>query len=226
MKRTLVVSDIHGELYLFEELLNEVNYNHESDQLILLGDYIDRGPMSKDVLNRVIELKKSGAIVLRGNHDDMMIKAAYGELEVRDRWERSGGITTLKSYDQSIQTMTIPNSQIFNEHVEFLKGLDYYYESDDYIFVHAGIQPDTLLHKTDPNMFMWIREEFYQKYEADKNVVFGHTPTSIIQGKGKHGVYFGENNIIGIDGAAAYGGKLNCLELPSKRTYYTSKNQR
>lgn len=224
MKRTLVISDIHGELNLFEELLDEVNYNNESDQLILLGDYIDRGPKSKDVLNRVIELKKSGAIVLRGNHDDMMIEAANGELEVIDRWERSGGITTLQSYDASIKTMVLPNSQIFKEHVDFLKGLDYYYELDDYIFVHAGVQPDLPLHKTDPYIFMWIREEFYQKYKADKIVVFGHTPTSLIQGKGKHDVCFSENNIIGIDGAAAYGGRLNCLELPSRRTYYTSKN--
>lgn len=224
MKRTLIISDIHGELDIFNKLLQKAKYDADKDQLILLGDYVDRGPNSRGVLNRVIELKKQGAIVLRGNHDDMMVAAVNDEPGARERWERGGAISTLQSYDTSIKSMDIPTTDIFLEHIAFIKELDYYHETGEYIFVHAGVQPDTPIQKTDPYTLVWIREEFYHAYAGDKIVVFGHTPTSLLQGKGNHGVYFGSNNIIGIDGAAAYGGKLNCLELPSKNVYYTRKN--
>jgi len=75
MKRTLVMSDIHGELEMFERLLSDVKYDPDQDQLILLGDYVDRGPNSRKVLDKVIELKAEGALVLKGNHEDLMIKA-------------------------------------------------------------------------------------------------------------------------------------------------------
>src|SRR5690606_23504955 len=99
MKRTLVISDIHGELALFEELLQEAGYNAAEDQLILLGDYVDRGPDSKGVLERVVELKKQGAIVLRGNHDNMMLAAVNDEPGAKERWARNGAIPTLQSYN-------------------------------------------------------------------------------------------------------------------------------
>ena len=223
MKRTLVISDIHGEYELFDALLKKINYNHEEDQLILLGDYIDRGPKSKDVLNRVMDLKEKGAIVLRGNHDEMMVHAVDDEPKARDRWARNKGEVTLQTYDPSIDKIQIPDCDEFEKHVEFIRSLDYFYETDDYIFVHGGVEPGTPVEESDPFKLIWIREEFYLGYNGEKTVVFGHTPTSILQGKGNHNVYFGENNVIGIDGAAAYGGRLNCLELPSKKVYYTSK---
>lgn len=223
MGRTLVISDIHGELELFDELLEKVAYDSQQDQLILLGDYVDRGPNAKGVVNRVIELKREGAIVLRGNHDNMMVDTVDEKPGVRERWERNNALLTLQSYDAALTQFELPTSDVFMEHVAFLRELDYYYETDTHIFVHAGVQPDTPLEETDPHTFVWIREEFYDNYQGEKTVVFGHTPTSLIQGKGKHGIYFGDNNIIGIDGAAAYGGNLNCLELPSENVYYVRK---
>src|SRR5699024_10213901 len=124
---------------------------------------------------------------------------------------------TLQSYDPTIEISHIPNSDLFHEHVAFLNTLDYYYETDDYIFVHAGVDPTIPIHETDPWTLIWIREEFYNQYQGDKTVIFGHTPTKRFHKK--HDVYFGPNNIIGIDGGAVYGGQLNCLELPSKRTF-------
>jgi serine/threonine protein phosphatase 1 len=218
MKRMLAISDIHGELELFNKLLEKVEYDASEDQLILLGDYVDRGPDSKGVVDRVMELKKQGAIVLRGNHDEMMISAIDGSDFDRERWYRNGALPTLQSYDPSINDMDIPDTDLFLEHVDFIKNLDYYYETEDYIFVHAGVQPGVDRKETDSDKFVWIREEFYEHYNEDKVVIFGHTPTALLQGKGKHEVYFGNNNIIGIDGAATYGGQLNCLELPSKKT--------
>src|SRR5699024_5633956 len=98
MKRILAISDIHGELKLFDSLLEKLNYDADEDQLILLGDYIDRGPNSKGVLNRVSELKRNGAIVLRGNHDEMMLNAVNGVPEALERWERNGALITLQGF--------------------------------------------------------------------------------------------------------------------------------
>lgn len=71
MSRTFLISDIHGELYLFKELLEQVKYDDAKDQLILLGDYIDRGPTSKEVLDFIMTLKENGAKVLMGNHEQI-----------------------------------------------------------------------------------------------------------------------------------------------------------
>lgn len=223
MKRILVISDIHGELKLFDSLLEKVKYDADEDQLILLGDYVDRGLDSKGVLNRVSELKRNGAVVLRGNHDEMMLNVVDGVSGALERWERNGALMTLQSYDSSKESVILSAGAEFEKHISLIREMDYYYETKDYIFVHAGVSPDTPVQKTDPHTFLWIRELFYEKYSGDKTVIFGHTPTSAIRQEKNHDIYFGENNIIGIDGAATYGGQLNCLELPGKRTHSVAK---
>lgn len=223
MKRILVISDIHGELKLFDSLLEKMKYDADEDQLILVGDYVDRGPDSKGVLNRVSELKRNGAVVLRGNHDEMMLNVVDGVSGALERWERNGALMTLQSYDSSIESVILSAGAEFEKHISLIREMDYYYETKDYIFVHAGVSPDTPVQKTDPHTFLWIRELFYEKYSGDKTVIFGHTPTSAIRQEKNHDIYFGENNIIGIDGAATYGGQLNCLELPGKRTHSVAK---
>ena len=219
-ERLLAISDIHGKKDTFIELLNNIGYDSAQDQLILLGDYVDRGPNSRAVLNQVIRLQEEGAIVLRGNHDDMLVAAYRGEPGALERWERNGAIHTLQNYDSTIETMTIPQTDEFRQHVEFIESLAYYHETPDYIFVHAGINPARPLEDTDPFDFVWIRDAFFKEYSGDKTVIFGHTPTSLLHDdQHDHSIYFGTNNIIGIDGAAVYGGNLNCLELPSKRVF-------
>lgn len=217
MTRILAISDIHGDDKKFKKLLDKVNYDPTNDQLILVGDYVDRGPNAKGVINMVMDLKEKGAIVLSGNHDEMMVAAANNEERAWERWERKGALFTLQSYDPTIEDMRIPEDETFHEHVAFLKTLDYYYETDDYIFVHGGVHPSTPIHDTDPWTLTWIREEFHNGYQGEKPVIFGHTRTAHFHGGDKHDVYFGSNNIIGIDGGAVYGGQLNCLELPSKK---------
>lgn len=220
MTRMLAISDIHGSIVQLTKLLKKVDYNPNQDQLILVGDYVDRGPDSKAVLEKVKQLKAEGAIVLRGNHDDMFVGAYYNQPKAWDRWERNGAIHTLKNYDPTIETMQVPDNPLFAEHVKLIESFDYYYETDDYIFVHAGVVPGVSLEETDPFDLVWIREKFHDNYSGDKTVIFGHTPTYYLHDdKNNHNVYFGENNIIGIDGGAVYGGQLNCLELPSKKVY-------
>lgn len=232
MKRTLVISDIHGELEMFERLLNNVNYNPEHDQLILLGDYVDRGPNSKKVLDKVIKLKQQGALVLKGNHEDMMIKALTtdDERSWKNWTNRNGGNKTLISYGFKDTEFTVLEEDKFvkpvllseelESHLEFIQGLDHFIERDDFIFVHAGVHPTTPIAETDPYILMWIREEFHEGYTGEKTVIFGHTPTKYLhKNDDNHSLYFGANRIIGIDGAAVFGGQLNCLELPSQELH-------
>lgn len=100
MKRTLVISDIHGELAMLTALLEKVSYTPGTDRLFLLGDYIDRGPESKATLDKVIELVAGGAVALKGNHEDMMIKSLIdGNERIWRNWTgRNGGDATLQSY--------------------------------------------------------------------------------------------------------------------------------
>ncbi|MGM7684757.1 metallophosphoesterase family protein [Cytobacillus sp. Hm23] len=233
MKRMLAVSDIHGDIEKFERLLTLVKYNKEQDQLLLLGDYVDRGPQSRAVIDKIIELKNDGAIALLGNHDKMMIDAFANQDDPMNlkRWYYNGGIKTLQNYGYEIKrddakywytTDEFPDPIAINDeihpHIEFLKGLPYYYETEDYIFVHAGVHPETPIHDTDPYTLVWIREEFHHGYTGNKTVIFGHTPTNYLHKRPD--VFFGKNNIIGIDGGCAYGGRLNCIELPSMNVLY------
>ena len=103
------------------------------------------------------------------------------------------------------------------EHLAFMAGLEHYHETDDTVFVHGGVDPETPLAETDPNLLLWIRERFILGYDGPKTVVFGHTATELIHGS--FDVYFGDNKVIGIDGGAVYGGLLHCLELPSRRVH-------
>ncbi len=221
-RRTLVISDVHGELERFERLLDDVRYDPGEDELILLGDYVDRGPDPRGVVERVIGLRNGGARVLMGNHEQMMVGAFAGDQTSIVRWFHNGARETLRSYDHPAADFDhLPQSlepvPEMAEHLEFMAGLDYYHETDDTVFVHGGVDPDTPLEQTDPHLLLWIRERFFRGYSGPKTVVFGHTATELIHGSPD--VYFGENNVIGIDGGAVYGGLLHCLELPERRVY-------
>ena len=227
----LAISDIHGNLEKFEKLLEIVQYNKDLDQLLLLGDYIDRGPNSRAVLDKVIQLKKEGAIALIGNHEKMMIDAFNGDPMNLKRWYYNGGIKTLQNYGYEIEmddaeywytTDEMPKliqmNDNISDHIEILKEFPYYYETDTHIFVHAGVHPVTPIESTEPHTLVWIREEFHNGYTGEKSVVFGHTPTNHLHESSD--VYFGDNKIIGIDGGCAYGGRLYCLDVWSAQVFY------
>lgn len=233
LDRILAIGDIHGELSLFESLLEKVAYHPEKDQLILIGDYIDRGPDSRGVLEKVMALHDQGAIVLRGNHEEMMLNAIDNGDGSLEHWLRNGASGTISSYMDGMGDLadmdggqlghalqTIQETEIFDKHVRFIRTLDYTFQTPEYIFVHAGLDPELSLSETDKHTLVWIREPFFTDYRGEKTVIFGHTPTSYLHGDDQcHDVYFGDNRIIGIDGGAVFGGQLNCLELPNKKIH-------
>nr|WP_289037086.1 metallophosphoesterase family protein [uncultured Allobacillus sp.] len=219
MNRNLMISDIHGHLNAFEQLLEKVNFQPASDQLILLGDYIDRGPSSKETIEFVMDLQANGAIALRGNHDDWFLQWLQDPSQVSPNFLLNGGMETIQSYldelgdDYSLPAQEEWASYIrenYPAHVEFLNELPLYYEHEEFICVHAGIDPLQVNWKnTSKENFLWIRKEFHQgEIDSDKPIIFGHTPTKGLQAHAH--VYF-DNNKIGIDGGYTFGYQLNCL---------------
>lgn len=233
MNRILAISDIHGELALFEELLLKANYNPDEDQLFLLGDYIDRGPASSGVLNLVSELQGKGARILLGNHEAIMLNACRSGLAKQwNHWVGlCGGDATLASYgyqlsdfEDAIASHTLPSFiktlPKLEEHLQLIENFETYIELEDAIFVHGGVVPGVAMSETDPMQLLWIREEFHAGYQGDKTVIFGHTPTyRLHHNPTDYSVYFGENNIIGIDGGAVFGGQLHAFEWPSRQIF-------
>ncbi|KRE99883.1 hypothetical protein ASG89_27565 [Paenibacillus sp. Soil766] len=226
MKRLLVVSDIHGCADEFKELLDKVKFNPEEDQLILLGDYVDRGPASRETVEHVMLLvREKGAIALKGNHDQRFLEVMNGTDDLTEmKFFEHGGIQTFQSFsgvrDFDLKTAKERIRANCSEHLAFLRELPLYYENDTHIFVHAGLNPAYVDWKTQPERdFIWIRAPFVQqKTVVKKIVVFGHTTTKDIHGKAE--VWF-DTDKIGIDGGCAYGLQLNLLEIKGKNQYRT-----
>ncbi|WP_061568090.1 metallophosphoesterase family protein [Caldibacillus debilis] len=217
--RTLVISDIHGCLNEFLELLDLVDYQAGKDRLILLGDYVDRGPKSKEVVQKVMDLAKNdNVVVLRGNHDQRFVTLVENRNpEMQKIFIKYGGLETLKSYCPFLEDNDLVGAfefirKAYSHHIDFLKKTKLYYEDNHYIYVHAGLNPNYENWKNQPERdFYTIRGEFINhKTNTEKKVVFGHTVTVFIHGSAD--IWFSEDKI-GIDGGCAYGYQLNCLEI-------------
>lgn len=214
-------------------LLKKANYDSSTDQLILLGDYVDRGLKSKHVVRQAISLMYDyGATVLKGNHDDMMVAALKHDKEEYDaQWLNNGGFMTLISYiggdyfeegfnwDKYIEVKEFIRKH-YQHHIEFLDSLPLYYDDDHHIYVHAGINP--LINEwkdTSDDDFIWIREQFFRNHTGlDKKVIFGHTPAAHLHDTAD--IWFDpKGDKIGIDGGCAYGRQLNLLEITEEGLY-------
>ncbi|NHN34607.1 metallophosphoesterase family protein [Paenibacillus agricola] len=235
MKRTLVISDIHGCYEPFNQLLELMKYNRTEDQLIVLGDYVDRGPCSKEVIEQIMRMvREDGVIALRGNHDQRFIHVARsGDPKVTSTFLEYGGKQAVMSYldldfwDDTWATETIQQFrrvvvERYQQHLSFMESLPYYYEDKTHIYVHAGLDPSYLDWKSQsPKEFMYIRELFIKnKTVVNKTVVFGHTKTVEIHGSAD--IWFGGDKI-GIDGGCSSGLQLNGLEITDGSTYRTYK---
>ena len=220
MKRTIMISDIHGCIKPLNQLLNLIGYNPTDDHLILIGDYVDRGPDSKAVVDRVMDLVRNhGAIALRGNHDQRLYDLVNSQSrDVRTKFLEHGGIQTIQSYCGSDSEITEErlNQGIeiirtnFQHHIDFLGQLPLYSEDEHHIYVHAGLNPKFVDWKKQPERdFMYIKDDFIRSsFDLKKKVIFGHTRTVDIHNRPD--IWFGGDKI-GIDGGCAYGDQLNAL---------------
>jgi len=193
--RQIVFTDIHGMFNLFKNLYDSLDITNK-DQLIFLGDYIDRGKQSKEVLDFMIGLKEKrvGDIFLLGNHEDML-------LNNKELWLYNGGLATIKSFG-----LDLNNIQIEERYLNFINSLEYYQETENYIFVHAGIQPYYGDWRKEKQWMLWAREEFYNsKVETKKIIIYGHTISKEVRI---------DDNKIGIDTGGFYYKNLTCAILP------------
>ena len=212
MNKIFAIGDIHGCLEKLGELVDKIDIDYKKDTLVFVGDYVDRGNSAKEVVDYVLRLKSEykNVICLLGNHERMFLNYLKGVDE--DMYLRNGGINTLRSYEILPSDNTEKRKRkIPAEHLQFFESLLFYYETDDYIFVHAGIRPGMPLKNQELEDLLWIRNEFMEaEDDFGKIIVFGHTPVmSPLIGKNK----------IGIDTGAVYGGKLTSVELPEIKIY-------
>ncbi|WP_088066726.1 metallophosphoesterase family protein [Gottfriedia luciferensis] len=217
------IGDIHGSINELEELLKE--WNPEKEQLVLLGDLVDRGEHSYDVLVRAQQLEKDyGAVVLLGNHEQMLLDWLEEPELKQAYYYGQGGLETIHSFFKfDITNRKDPNivAQLmkseFESELNFIKSRPLYFEWEDYVFVHAGVNLNLADWKdTEDKEFYWIRDEFhYGKNETNKTFVFGHTPTSILhKTEGQFDIWYSPcKTKICIDGAAAYGGFLHGIKV-------------
>ncbi len=208
VKRYFAIGDIHGCLPSLEALLEKLNplLDPQGDAIVFIGDYVDRGPDPRGVIERIIKLREEfpNVICLMGNHEDLFLNwVTKGEdLEL---YLYNGGGSTIRSYSKGGRFELPPS------HLEFLESLLLYYETDRYLFVHAGLRPGVPLEQQQRMDLLWIRREFiFSMHDFGKIVVFGHTPLRepLVM-----------DNKIGIDTGAVYGGRLTCVELPALRFY-------
>lgn len=223
--KQIAISDIHGCAKELDQLLHKTK--SQPNEVIFLGDYVDTGPDSIEVLDRVKDWCSQGATALLGNHDDLFLRWLEGK-EILYYYGKTGGIATINSCLNRLGLDRVDYSELlhneqketeirkliveqFQEQISFLRSCPLFKRDKDFIFVHAGISPKKGLEKTTRIEFLHLRDEFIYEYNSQETVIFGHTPTRRIHRK--NDVYFGPNRVIGIDGGCAFGGQLNALMI-------------
>lgn len=210
------ISDIHGKINSFEKILKS---KPEDAQLVLLGDYVDRGEDSKSVLKMVKFLvEEEGAIALKGNHEQLFIQFLYFPNKHYQVYFLNGGRETVESFLYYGVANELSPAEIadeilknYGDLIDFIKSLPLFYETKNNIFVHAGVDLSLAdWHDSKPSDFMWIREGFHEVYNhTGKQIIFGHTPTPYLHGQADNFEIWLKDNKIGIDGGAVYGGILH-----------------
>ncbi|KIC21019.1 metallophosphoesterase family protein [Leisingera sp. ANG-Vp] len=213
------IGDIHGQLAMLEDALQRIKADGgEGARIVFLGDYTDRGPESRGVIDRLMQGQAEGRnwICLKGNHDRMFSMFLEGyprndsQLLVGYHWlhERLGGIETLQSYgvevaegDRIYQVHKHARAAVPQAHLDFLDCLKPYHQEGELLFVHAGIRPGLPLEAQSEDDLIWIRQEFL-KDECTHPwlVVHGHTPEKQAEHRG---------NRINLDSGAGYGRPLS-----------------
>lgn len=221
-----VITDIHGCLLTFKALLDTINFSTQ-DKLFLLGDFIDRGPDSKGVIDTIIELKKNGYNVecIRGNHEEAMLKSRYDQSHGTSWWTW-GGKEALASFGHS---NLLELNKVENDYWNWLNELPHFIEEEEYIMVHAGLNfaaPDPM---NDYENMLWIRHWYNHinyRWLANRKIIHGHTPTSEAQIKLML-KNLDQDRYIGIDNGCFKNvdgqGQLCAFELTNQKLFFQKR---
>ncbi|AYO80539.1 serine/threonine protein phosphatase [Sphingobium yanoikuyae] len=224
-ERIYAVGDVHGRYDLLQKLIDEIGIHNrdlspsKSLHILFLGDLIDRGPDSARVLAFLHDLqrKSNRVLVLQGNHEEAMVQAIDGNLEILQGWLRFGGAETVRSFGIAPpedgmdlrQYLRELRSAIPSEMVDWMRKLPLTARSGDYFFCHAGIRPGVALRKQVRDDLLWIRDDFLDdQRDHGAVIVHGHSIETNVQFRG---------NRIGIDTGAYRTGTLTALYLEDDR---------
>jgi len=171
--RTLTIGDIYGCHTALTTLLKSLELRPD-DKLIFLGDYIDRGPASRQVIETLLELKKSHSpVFLRGNHEVMMLESHKDSLKA-NLWRSYGGLEALESYSAGFQKRW--KSAIPKEHWNFIESTERFFETDTHIFVHACLDPDLDMVDQPDRFLYWEFVDQLKPHKSGKQIICGHSP--------------------------------------------------
>lgn len=225
--RAYAVGDIHGRLDLLEELLEKVHADiarrpARKVLLVFVGDLIDRGPSSAQVVERLRTYGHSGVrpMFLLGNHEEVLLRILKGEADLITQWRRFGGTECLASYGverdrlaalSDEEALPVVREAVPKTHVQFLESFDDSCRFGDYLFVHAGIRPGVEIDQQKQSDLRWIREPFlFDETDHGFVVVHGHTIRPEVEMR---------PNRIGIDTGAYRSGVLSALAIEGSDTW-------
>jgi len=211
--RTLTIGDIHGCHTALTTLLKQVEIRPD-DKLIFLGDYIDYGPASRQVIETLIELRKSfSPVFLRGNHEVMILQARDDSLK-ENLWRSYGGLETLSSYGAAFPKDWV--SAIPRKHWDFIESTARFFENESHIFVHACLDPELDMREQPDWLLYWEFLERLQPHKSGKQIICGHTPQPSAQIKDA-------GFALCIDTAPARGGWLTCFDVNSREYWQANE---
>lgn len=209
--RRLVIGDIHGCGKALRTLVEAIAPTMD-DEIVFLGDYIDRGPNSRDVIEQIVQLKKQCRVVaLRGNHEIMMLGVMNGGCDASG-WLSSGGNSTVASYGGTLQRMP-------HEHRRFFEDLRPFYETENAIFIHANYTSETQIAQTDDAVAYWDHLGYAPPapHVSGKTVFVGHTPQA-------NGEVLDWGHIICLDTYCFGGGYLTAMDVQSREVWQVDRH--
>jgi serine/threonine protein phosphatase 1 len=215
------IGDLHGCPNELEVLLDAIAPNRD-DTVVFLGDYVDRGPAVRQLVDRLLRLRDEAftSVFLRGNHEDMLLAHLGIGGRHGDVYLENGGGATLASYGIPAGTSGRASLALLpQEHVEFFRTCRLHHIAPPFLYVHAGIRPGVALAEQNEGDLLWIREEFFsQPHALPYTIVFGHTPTREARIELPYR--------IGIDTGLVYGNKLSCLDADGQRLVQVARGTR
>lgn len=233
-ERIYAIGDVHGRLDLLQTLMQHMERDVQSrgecpTRLIFLGDLIDRGPYSKQLLELAQRSHESCDRVtfLLGNHEDLLLESAYGNVAAQRSWLQQGGEATLRSLGIDLPTFNEGSAQALadalcevlgDDMLAWLDSLPLSFQSGDYFFCHAGIRPGVPLQRQRRQDLLWIRKKFLSsKRYHGAVIVHGHSETSQL-------VF--DRNHINVDTAAYRTGVLSAVGLQGNLQWSIASNSK